>query len=349
MWSPLPCSSSDAHSSLVLSFCPTIFLSRSISYWHERVKISCGLTGGPGFWVMTECPSDYLWDLCSYFGDHLWSLDISPRLSLTLSSHPGMNDEVLVMTMTDLDFSSPCCLVFVKSHLVTCHIQTNINSVMKHKYSWVMSDHLGSNATGMMRLFYFFFSLDKDVLYFHRFVKRPGPDRLRVIYFLIRAIIQLYCPGRAVSGPHRTKYFYIRVSFPPPLSLMLRLIPISPDREEDYFTLQCSCIVDQLKLFSIKRDFIFCPQPSLDVLSSLSLLISPRPRTMSDCRNLWENADRDNERLFVNGAFCINQLTVGRGQQKLRKAMEISSKTSSKGRKSWMWKLMVRPGALWDV
>ena len=27
------------------SFCPTIFLSRSISYWHERVKISCGLTG----------------------------------------------------------------------------------------------------------------------------------------------------------------------------------------------------------------------------------------------------------------------------------------------------------------
>ena len=54
-------------------------------------------------------------------------------------------------------------------------------------------------------------------------------------------------------------------------------------------------------------------------------------------------------RLFVNGAFCINQLTVGRGQQKLRKAMEISSKTSSKGRKSWMWKLMVKPGALWDV
>ena len=32
----------------------------------------------------------------------------SPRLSLTLSSHPGMNDlsdEELVMTMTDLDFS----------------------------------------------------------------------------------------------------------------------------------------------------------------------------------------------------------------------------------------------------
>ena len=45
---------------------------------------------------------------------------------------------------------------------------------------------------------------------------------------------------------------------------------------------------------------------------------------------------------FVIGAFCINQLTVGRGQQKLRKAMEISSKTSSKGRKSWMRILMVR-------
>ena len=53
--------------------------------------------------------------------------------------------------------------------------------------------------------------------------------------------------------------------------------------------------------------------------------------------------------LFVNEAFCINQLTVGRGQQKLRKAMEISSKTSSKGRKSWIWKLMVKPGALWAV
>ena len=52
---------------------------------------------------------------------------------------------------------------------------------------------------------------------------------------------------------------------------------------------------------------------------------------------------------FVIGAFCINQLTVGRGQQKLRKAMEISSKTSSKGRKSWIWKLMVKPGALWAV
>ena len=52
---------------------------------------------------------------------------------------------------------------------------------------------------------------------------------------------------------------------------------------------------------------------------------------------------------FVIGAFCINQLTVGRGQQKLRKAMEISSKTSSKGRKSWIWKLMVKLRALWDV
>ena len=52
---------------------------------------------------------------------------------------------------------------------------------------------------------------------------------------------------------------------------------------------------------------------------------------------------------FVIGAFCINQLTVGWGQQKLRKAMEISSKTSSKGRKSWIWKLMVKPGALWAV
>ena len=115
---------------------------------------------------------------------------------------------------------------------------------------------------------------------------------------------------------------------------MLRLIPISPSREEDHFTWQCYSIGYQFELFSIKKDFIFCPGPG--VLTSLSLLIGPRPRTVSDCRNLWENADRDNERLFVNGAFCINQLTVGRGQQKLRKAMEISSKTSSKGRKSWM-------------
>ena len=65
---------------------------------------------GPGSWVMTECPPDYLGDLCSYSRDHLWSLDISPSLRDCHwhSSHPGMNDlsdEELVMTMTDLDFS----------------------------------------------------------------------------------------------------------------------------------------------------------------------------------------------------------------------------------------------------
>ena len=46
--------------------------------------------------------------------------------------------------------------------------------------------------------------------------------------------------------------------------------------------------------------------------------------------------------LFVNEAFCINQLTVGPGQELLRTAMEISSKMSSKHRKSWIWKLMVK-------
>ena len=46
--------------------------------------------------------------------------------------------------------------------------------------------------------------------------------------------------------------------------------------------------------------------------------------------------------LFVNEAFCINQLTVGPGQELLRTAMEISSKMSSKPRKSWIWKLMVK-------
>ena len=46
--------------------------------------------------------------------------------------------------------------------------------------------------------------------------------------------------------------------------------------------------------------------------------------------------------LFVNEAFCINQLTVGPGQELLRTAMEISSKMSSKHRKSWIGKLMVK-------
>ena len=46
--------------------------------------------------------------------------------------------------------------------------------------------------------------------------------------------------------------------------------------------------------------------------------------------------------LFVNEAFCINQLTVGPGQELLRTGMEISSKMSSKPRKSWIWKLMVK-------
>ena len=53
--------------------------------------------------------------------------------------------------------------------------------------------------------------------------------------------------------------------------------------------------------------------------------------------------------LFVNEAFCINQLTVGPGQELLRTAMEISSKTSSKPRKSWIWKLMVKLEALYGV
>ena len=35
---------------------------------------------GPGSWVMTECPPDYLWDLCSSSQDPLRSLDTSPRL-----------------------------------------------------------------------------------------------------------------------------------------------------------------------------------------------------------------------------------------------------------------------------
>ena len=201
MWSSLPSSSPDAHSSPVLVLSNHLFVEIHFLLARKSENI---LWTDWDFWVMTECPSDYLWDLCSYSGDHLWSLDISPRLILTPSSHPGMNDEALVMTMTDLDFSFPspvCCLVFVKSHLVTCHIQTNINSVMKHKYSWVMSDHWGSNATGMLRLFLLYLLARRGCALFPTVCKTAGaPDRLRVIYFLIRAIIQLYCPGQSLGN-----------------------------------------------------------------------------------------------------------------------------------------------------
>ena len=139
------------------SFCPTIFLSRSISYWHERVKISCGLTrarllsydwmsAGLFMRFMFLLPGSAL--VIRHFSE-------SPRLSLTLSSQGWMIWVTRSWSWRWLIWISlSCCLVFVKSHLVTCHIQTNINSVMKHKYSWVMSDHLGSHATGMMRLFF---------------------------------------------------------------------------------------------------------------------------------------------------------------------------------------------------
>ena len=180
------------------SFCPTIFLSRSISYWHERVKISCGLTG-PGSWVMTECPPDYLWDLCSYSRDHLWSLDISPSLRDCHwhSSHPGMNDlsdEELVMTMTDLDFSLVLSRVCQISFGNLSHSDQH---QLSHETQIFMSDEwsLGLTRDGNDETFLSSHLL-LDVLYFQRFVKHPAPDRLRVIYFLIRAIIQLYCPVR---------------------------------------------------------------------------------------------------------------------------------------------------------
>ena len=133
-----------------------------------------------------------------------------------------------------------------------------------------------------------------------------------------------------------------RSSFPPPLSLMLRLIPISPSREESH--LHCYLVREDIDTFVF---CIFAPAPMIpDVLSSLSSAPAPAPCQID---TIYGKMLIGTTRLFVNGAFCINQLTVGRGQQKLQKAMEISSKTSSKGRKSWMWKLMVRPGALWDV
>ena len=133
-----------------------------------------------------------------------------------------------------------------------------------------------------------------------------------------------------------------RSSYPPPLSLMLRLIPISPSREESH--LHCYLVREDIDTFVF---CIFAPAPMIpDVLSSLSSVPAPAPCQID---TIYGKMLIGTTRLFVNGAFCINQLTVGRGQQKLRKAMEISSKTSSKGRKSWMWKLMVKPGALWDV
>ena len=227
MWSSLPSSSPDAHSSPVLVLSNHLFVEIHFLLARKSENI---LWTDWDFWVMTECPSDYLWDLCSYSGDHLWSLDISPRLILTPSSHPGMNDEALVMTMTDLDFSFPspvCCLVFVKSHLVTCHIQTNINSVMKHKYSWVMSDHWGSNATGMMRLFLFL--LNEDVLYFQRFVKLPGlrTDSGSFISWSGQLYNSIAPASLWATSPQIFLYqSQTGASFPPPLSLMLRLIPI---------------------------------------------------------------------------------------------------------------------------
>ena len=67
---------------------------------------------------------------------------------------------------------------------------------------------------------------------------------------------------------------------------------------------------------------------------------SPPPRVTSN--TIYVKMLIGQLRLFVNEAFCINQLTVGPGQELLQKAMEISSKMSSKCRKSWIWKLMVK-------
>ena len=200
-----------------------------------------------------------------------------------------------------------------------------------------MSVHWGSNATGMLKLFLLYLLARRGCALFPTVCKTAGaPDRLRVIYFLIRAIIQLYCPGQSLGNIASNIFISEsdRGQFSSSPVINVTPHPYSHSREEDYFTSMYIRYKFKLSLIKNKKDFIFCPGPG--VLTSLSPLIGPRPRTVSDCRNLWENADRDNERLFVNGAFCINQLTVGRGQQKLRKAMEISSKMSSKGRKSWM-------------
>ena len=107
MWSPLPSSSLLTRSRFVQpSFCRDPF-PIGTKEWKYPVDWL-----GPGSWVMTECPPDYLWDLCSYSRDHLWSLDISPRLRVSetvidtfLPEMSDLSDEELVMTMTDLDFS----------------------------------------------------------------------------------------------------------------------------------------------------------------------------------------------------------------------------------------------------
>ena len=137
------------------------------------------------------------------------------------------------------------------------------------------------------------------------------------------------------------------VSLPPPsFTLMLRL-------ERGKYALQCWFFSiwkwyfkDHLNIGASLQ--LLCPQPSMPVSTHYPGWAAPAPAPCQIAA-IYGKMLIGTTRLFVNGAFCINQLTVGRGQQKLQKAMEISSKTSSKGRKSWMWKLMVRPGALWDV
>ena len=183
----------------------------------------------------------------------------------------------------------------------------------------------------------------EDVFLFPRFENCPAPDRLWVICFLIRAIIQLYCPPE--PGQSWWQSDKLQFSSSP-------VINVTPHH---YFSFQgrkpFTLTAILLMLFE-KKCFGFCilPQHRWSLMSPAHYprWAAPAP---APCQidTIYGRMLIGTTRLFVNGAFCINQLTVGRGQQKLRKAMEISSKTSSKGRKSWMWKLMVKPGALWDV
>ena len=161
--------------------------------------------------------------------DHLWSLDISPRLlTVTHTFLPPCDD----MSNDDRSeflsrvLSRVCQVSF--GNLSQCHIQTNITSVMKHKHSWVMSDHQGSQTERMKTFQHksnkhtFFFS--SFGFHFPLFVKMYGNWRGHTPAHLSPD------PGNYTA----LQPISMNVSLPPPSStLMLRLILNSRSRKRE--------------------------------------------------------------------------------------------------------------------
>ena len=191
---------------------------------------------GPGSWVMTECPPDYLWDLCSSSQDPLRSLDTSPRLRDCYwqflppqDEWFDLSDEDLVMTMIDLNFS-PVLVLSRVCQISFGNLSHPDQHQLSHETQIFMSDDWSLRLTCGM-------NENHEVFSSRMCFNSPGlkiaqlrPDSGSFVSWSG----QLYNSIAPLRSPGSLDVSQTKSSFPPPLSLMLRHITISPSREKGH-------------------------------------------------------------------------------------------------------------------